>query len=1006
MIERVRYDDKPRKRGNGRAPPIKQAAQKKEVNRARRNLNVERMRVGLESLIRSRIERRRSRPIQAADIFRLSEQAKAPPPGVLPRGGKARIAQDQASIGNMLTWASNAIPSSFLEGVTWLGYAYLSELAQRPEYRRLTEVIAKEMTRKWIRFQGKGGDDAEDKTEKIDQLNEEFTRLKVKEVFCRVAEMDGFFGRGHIYIDTGSTEDRDELKLPIGDGKNLMSRAKFKGKIGFLRALRPIEPIWCYPTNYNAIDPLKSDWYNPADWFVMGKQIHADRLLKFVGREVPDILKPAYVFGGLSMSQMAKPYVDIWLRTREAVAELIEAFSIFVLKTDLSESLNQGGEELFERVELFNNLRFNAGLMMLNKDSEDFTNISAPLGSLDVLQAQSQEHMASVSGIPIVKLLGISPHGLNASSEGEIRVWYDWIHSFQESFFTENLWRVVRFAQLSLWGAVDEDITFSYEPLWALDEKSMAELRKTEADTDLALIGGGVLAPEESRRRIASDANTPYASLDVDDVPDLREEEMEGLVPKGGGAATKELFEEEGEEGEDPHGKKTGGEAPEGFVDGNPGDPEVGEAGKDTIIPFGDEAEFKEEDHPRGEGGKFTSGAGSSGSATEPEAQAEGGPKYGKHGGRYITSGGSPKENHDLTINKWLNEPPKINMHYRNTLMQLIKEGPGFGTAIETISKLKSLLIQSLQKTMDKYNREGRTKEVEALQRTLDKIKDKAPEEFKKAQEPVAPPPIAPSPPKNLGPTRKPGNKMRPLGSRPKIEFDTEELMKQPPELARAMNRSAREVQRAINELPEDHAALISECVVNIKPTLEKIGRVKEMGDNHHTAGLFHGRSSWGNRGRKSEFNPYSLKSSSIDVAHGYKAGDMTIPLRDHARVYAHEAGHAIDFATGWELSRSLEGIFDEDIKGMSDYEKRMARYFIGDEKEQGSPAVTKEKFAELYNLAFTKSRMGSVFGGMQVARAEKVFEKSLSAMRSIRVKGGEIQVTAHNGESMTRPIR
>jgi hypothetical protein len=48
----------------------------------------------------------------------------------------------------------------------------------------------------------------------------------------------------------------------------------------------------------------------------MSREVHRSRLLTFIGRELPDILKPAYAFGGLSMSQMLKPYVDNRLRSR------------------------------------------------------------------------------------------------------------------------------------------------------------------------------------------------------------------------------------------------------------------------------------------------------------------------------------------------------------------------------------------------------------------------------------------------------------------------------------------------------------------------------------------------------------------------------------------------------------------------------------------------------------------------------------------------------------------
>ncbi|MGX8008917.1 hypothetical protein ACVDG8_007805 [Mesorhizobium sp. ORM8.1] len=73
-----------------------------------------------------------------------------------------------SAIGGVQTWANAFALSGFLtEGITFLGYAYLTELAQRPEYRVIAETIASEITRKWIRFTANDGDD---KTEKIKEL--------------------------------------------------------------------------------------------------------------------------------------------------------------------------------------------------------------------------------------------------------------------------------------------------------------------------------------------------------------------------------------------------------------------------------------------------------------------------------------------------------------------------------------------------------------------------------------------------------------------------------------------------------------------------------------------------------------------------------------------------------------------------------------------------------------------------------------------------------------------
>ena len=457
-----------------------------------------------------------------------------PAPGVLPSGQtKPQIAMDSAW-GRSESWAGEG--AGLDEAQVFLGYPELSLLAQRPEYRVISSAIAEEMTRKWIKLTAKGEDD--DKADKIAEITAEFDRLNVRGVFREIAEQDGFFGRAHLYLDLGTTDDASELKTPIGDGSNKISRSKIAK--GSLQRMRSVEAVWCYPANYNAIDPLKPTWYKPESWFVQGKEVHASRLLTFIGREVPDLMKPSYAFGGLSLSQMAKPYVDNWIRTRQSVADIVRAFSVFVLKTDLSTSLQSDGNELFKRADLFNLMRDNAGLMLLNKESEEFSNVAAPLAGLHELQAQSQEHMASVSKIPLVKLTGISPSGLNASSDGELRAFEDAIGGYQNALFRPNLTRVLGFVQLSLYGEVDPDIGFEFVSLYELSEKEKAEKRKTDAETGQILIDSGSITPAEERARIANDPETLYPGLEADEMPDLLDEEAEGLVVKGGGESERE----------------------------------------------------------------------------------------------------------------------------------------------------------------------------------------------------------------------------------------------------------------------------------------------------------------------------------------------------------------------------------------------------------------------------------------------------------------------------------
>jgi phage-related protein (TIGR01555 family) len=490
------------------------------------------MKISPEALARARVgTAEHAAPVRNGDAFAPYQ----PAPGVLPAGQK--IAMDSAFAGAG-DWLGAIGASLYAEGQIFLGYPELAAMAQRPEYRVISETIAQEMTREWIEFTTAGDDN---KADRIKEIEDELTRLGVQDLLRVTAEKDGFFGRHHIFVDYGDKFEDPELQLDIGDGEDAISLAKVRNKP--IKALKSVEASWTYPANYNASNPLADDWYKPKSWYVMGREIHASRLLTFVGREVPDMLKPAYCFGGLPMSQMAKPYVDNWLQTRQGVNDIIQAFSVFVLATDMSSVMDGGaGETFYNRLDIFSATRNNRGVMALNKDTEDFKNVSAPLGTLDALQAQSQEHMASVSKLPLVKMTGISPSGLNASSDGELRCHGDNIKANQETLFRPNLTKIINLIQLSLWGEVDPAIGFKFRSIYQLSEKEAAEVRKIEAETGAILIDDGALAPHEERERVAKDPTTPYQGLDLNDDPEIPGDGLDPEADAGEDGGLNSLF--------------------------------------------------------------------------------------------------------------------------------------------------------------------------------------------------------------------------------------------------------------------------------------------------------------------------------------------------------------------------------------------------------------------------------------------------------------------------------
>lgn len=420
-----------------------------------------------------------------------------PMKGILPAG----IAMDSA-FPPVNAFNAYAVQGLVHEGLVFLGYPYLAQLTQRPEYRRAAEIRAEHATRKWVKWTGH-----DDK--KLALIDAEMKRLQAKEKFRWALENDGFFGRAQIFPDFGDFDKPKELDkpLPLVPGKISTKRP--------IKSLRTVEPMWCYPAPYESANPLAPTFYKPSAWYIYGRTVHDSRLLTFVGNEVPDILKPAYAFGGLSLSQMMKPYVDNWLTTRQSVADMISAFSILVLYTEMGNVLQGGSSEnVMKRIALANKLRNNRSMWAADKATEEIKNLAVPLTGLEELQAAALTQLCVVSGIPKHIYLGIKETGLGGSTADETRYFYDDIKSNEQEHTTRpNLQRLLEMVQLSLFDVIDPKIGFEFEDLEEVPEKEQAEIDKLEAETDAILIGAGSISNDESRERLANQEGGAYHGL-------------------------------------------------------------------------------------------------------------------------------------------------------------------------------------------------------------------------------------------------------------------------------------------------------------------------------------------------------------------------------------------------------------------------------------------------------------------------------------------------------------
>lgn len=395
---------------------------------------------------------------------------------------------------------------------SFLGYAFLSTLTQNGLIRAGVEAVADEMTRKWIKIKREGESEIVDN--KIERLTGLTRVYKLQEIFNDVATKLGYFGGCLVYIDTG-VKDPEVLKTPLHLDPYTFQK-------GSLKRFIVVDPINIYPGLYNAYDPLEADYFIPQTWWILGKEIHRSRFLYFASNEVPILLRPSYNFFGIPAAQLVLDYVKHFTETREAAARLLTKFSLTALKTNMYGVLQGGTDsDLASRINYFVKMKSNDGCMVIDKESEDLIKLDTSLSGVDVIVRQALELIPAMFRLTVVKYLGITPSGLNATGEADQQNFYDYTYAQQEKIFRKQLHQALQIIQMNEWGEIDPSITFEFVALGEKDGRAQAEINKIKADTDALYLDRGVISQEEVRQHLASDPKSEYNNIDVDKVSEL-----------------------------------------------------------------------------------------------------------------------------------------------------------------------------------------------------------------------------------------------------------------------------------------------------------------------------------------------------------------------------------------------------------------------------------------------------------------------------------------------------
>ena len=403
-----------------------------------------------------------------------------------------------------------------------LGDAELSALYNdEPIGRLICELPTFDALRKTFTLMVEGDDD-DVGARAYDYLQ----RLSAVERIGQANELDRAFGGSAIWV---GVDDGRELSEPVNEAS---VRAVVFLRVLDRRRLRP----WQIDR-----DTRSPTFNQPLLWAVMPAEVytgadasaevslleptaivHASRLIIWPGRNVSDDRRASNAGWGDSIFQACLAPLENDAAAWATLAHLVTKASQGVLKVkDLAVVATSGDPEAVKA--RFQLIRMGRSVVKdLVIDAEESYEQSPPnFGNLPDVLYLLMYQLASAVQIPVTRLFGMSPGGLNSTGESDARNWEDVVEALQTHRLEPRLRQLLDLVFLAKdgpsGGKAPESYQIMWEPLRQMTALEQAQLRKTVAETDALYIDKEVLTPEEvCVNRFRGDGWSMETSVDLE----------------------------------------------------------------------------------------------------------------------------------------------------------------------------------------------------------------------------------------------------------------------------------------------------------------------------------------------------------------------------------------------------------------------------------------------------------------------------------------------------------
>jgi phage-related protein (TIGR01555 family) len=391
-------------------------------------------------------------------------------------------------------------------GQGFIGYQAAALISQNWLVKKACAMPAKDAARNGYEVSVNDGTEVD--TEVLDYIREQDKKFEVLRNCVEFLDLGRTFGIRVALFNVESPDPEYYSKPFNPDGV----------KPGSYKGISQIDPYWITPElgGDAAANPAAPDFYEPTWWRINGKRVHRTHLVIFRNGNLPDILKPAYLYGGLPVPQLVAERVYAAERTANEAPMLAMTKRLTVLKCEITQAV-ANPEAFNARMMKWTELMNNFGVKIIG-ESDEVQQFDTALGELDAVIMTQFQLVAAAAGVPCTKLLGTSPKGFNATGEYEESSYHEELESYQQHDLSPLVNRhhllLIRSHVAPKFKMKPFNTEAAWKPVDALTADEQAEVNLKKAQTDAHLSESGAIDGTDIRQRLITDPDSGYNGMD------------------------------------------------------------------------------------------------------------------------------------------------------------------------------------------------------------------------------------------------------------------------------------------------------------------------------------------------------------------------------------------------------------------------------------------------------------------------------------------------------------